>query len=317
MIGLATLIATVAAWLGIAIVMSAINVEKESGVGLTGLATGAQMTHNFALWWQSVAVLGNGNFFGMSVTLTSTLAVVCAALSIGAVLLIPRICRGEIRQLTPIGPATWATPRRALLAFWSSSAVLLSLVFIVGQAPVDITANRYLIGLIYAVAVVIPVAASGRFLTEALAVGGTVFVALSGTIAMARGTVVNFTAGLPSSFAISKVEDVAAREHLRIGYAGYWDASPMSWTSHFRISVFPVQSCYGGSQVCAFFVHTISSWYTPRANLRTFILVDPTLPYLQTEPAVFGKPVAAYHIDELTMYVYPYDVASRIRPNHP
>jgi hypothetical protein len=317
MLGLGTLIVTAVAWIGIAIVMSVLNVEKESGVGLTGLAAGDQIGHNFALWWQSIAVLGNGNFFGMSVTLTSALALVCAALSIGAVLLIPRICRNEIRQLTPLGPTKWATPRRALLVFWSVAGVLLSFVFIVGQAPVNITANRYLIGVIYAVAVVIPVAASQRLSSEALAVGGTVLVALSGTIAMARGTVVSFTAGLPSDSTISQVEQIAAREQLRIGYAGYWDASPMSWASHFRISVFPVQSCYGGAQVCAFFVHTISSWYTPRANLRTFILVDPTLPYLQTEPVVFGKPVATYHIGELTMYVYPYDVASRIRPYHP
>ncbi len=91
----------------------------------------------------------------------------------------------------------------------------------------------------------------------------------------------------------------------------------MTWVSHFRIRVFPVQSCYVGHQVCAFFVHTISSWYAPQPNVRTFVLVDPTLPFLQAEPMVFGKPVATYHIAELTMYVYSYDVAARILPYHP
>ena len=121
----------------------------------------------------------------------------------------------------------------------------------------------------------------------------------------------------PRDAAISQVEQIAAREHLRVGYAGYWDAAPMTWVSQFRMRVFPVQSCYVGHQVCAFFVHIISSWYAPRPNLRTFVLVDPTLPYLQAQPAVFGKPVATYHIAALTMYVYPYDVAARILPYHP
>ncbi len=219
-LALGTLIFTAAGWLGINVVMSALHVERESGVGLTGLATGAQMTHNFALWWQSIAILGNGNFFGMNATLTSALALVCAALSVGAVLLIPRIGRHELREGAWTEPTSWATPRRALLVFWSSSAVLLSMAFIVGNAPVDVTSNRYLIGVIYAVAVVIPVAASGRLLTEALAVGGTILVALSGTIAMGRGTVINLTVGLPSDSAISQVERLAARENFASAMRG-------------------------------------------------------------------------------------------------
>ena len=312
-LALATLLFTAAAWLGITMAMSALNVEKEPGVNMKSLATGDQVTHNVKLWWQSVAVLGNGDFFGKNVTVTSALALVCAALSIGAVLLIPRICWHEIRQGAWTGPTTWATPRRALLVFWSFSAGLLSMVFILGNAPVDITSNRYLLGLTYAAAVVIPVAASGRSLTEALAVGGTVLVALSGTIAMGRGTIFNFAATLPSDAVISRVAQIAAREHLRIGYAGYWDASPMTWATHERIRVYPVYGCLNG--LCRFIVHTISTWYTPRPNLRTFVIVDPTLPWLQAQPTALGRPVATYHIAELTMYVYPYDVAARIHPN--
>ena len=314
-LALGTLLVTAVAWLGITIAMSALNVDKEPGVNMTSLATSDQVTHNVKLWWQSIAVLGNGDFFGRNVTVTSALALVCAALSIGAVLLIPRICWHEIRLAAWTGPTTWATPRRALLVFWSVSAGLLSMVFILGNAPVDIASNRYLVGLIYAVAVVIPVAASGRSLTEALAAGGTVLVALSGTIAMGRATILKFAAPFPSDAVISRVEQIAAQEHLRIGYAGYWDAAPMTWATHERIRVFPVYGCLGGSQLCTFVVHTISTWYAPLPNLRTFVIVDPTLPWLQAEPTGLGRPVATYHIAELTMYVYPYDVAAKIHPN--
>jgi len=314
-IALVTLLVTAVAWLGISIAMSALNVLNEPGLNMISLATGDQVTHNLNLWWQSIAVLGNGDFFGMNVTVTSVLALVCAALSIAAVLLIPRICWHEMRQGPQTKPTTWATPRRALLVFWSLSAGLLSIAFIVSNAPVDITTNRWLVGVIYAVAVVIPVAASGRSLTEALAVGGTILVALSGAVAMSRGTIFNLEAGLPSDGVISRVEQIAALEDLRIGYAGYWDASPMTWASHERIRVYPVYGCIDGRQLCRFVVHTISSWYTPRPNIRTFVIVDPTLPWLQVQPTSLGRPVATYHIAQLTMYVYPYDVAARIHPN--
>lgn len=311
-LALATLLAIAAGWLATYVAMSALNVTS-SGANVTGLATQDQIGTNFKLWWQSIAVLGNGDFFGLTVTPTSALAVVCAGLSITAVVLIPRLCWHELRDVARVTPAAWATPRRALLIFWSCAAVLLSVSFILGSTPVDIQSDRYLVGLIYAGAVVIPVVASGRLLTESLAVAGTVLVALGGTISMARGNVFALATGLPSDAVISQVEQVAVNHNLRIGYAGYWDASPVTWGSHDRIEVFPVMSCAGGN-ICEFFLHVISTWYAPRPNIRTFVIVDPTLPFLQAEPTGFGRPVATYHIDQLTMYVYPYDVASKIKP---
>jgi hypothetical protein len=315
-LALGTLLLTVAAWLGTTVAMSALNVYKEPGVTNTLFATGDQVTHNFTLWWQSIAVLGNGDFFGKRVTVTSALALACAAASIGAVLLMVRICWHDIRQGAWTRTAARGTPRRALLVFWSLSAAFLSIAFIFSNVPVDITANHYLLGLTYAVAVVIPVAASGRSLSEALAVAGTFLVALSGTIAMGRGTVLNFAAGLPSHAAMSHIEQIATREHLRVGYAGYWDAAPITWASDTRIRVYPVYTCpVGPSKLCTFFVHIISTWYVPRPNVRSFVIVDPTVPWLQAKPPGLGRPVATYHVAEMTMYVYPYDVAAKIYPN--
>jgi hypothetical protein len=315
-LALGTLLLTAGAWLGTTIAMSALNVYKEPGVSTTLLATGDQVTHNFSLWWQSIAVLGNGDFFGKKLTLTSALSLVCAGLSIGAFLLMARVCWHAIRLGAFTRTATWATARRALLVFWTSSAALLSIAFIFSNVPVAINSNHYLLGLIYAVAVIIPVAASERSLTEALAVGGTLLVALSGTIAMSQGSVLNFAEGLPSYRAMARVEQIATREHAPVGYAGYWDAAPITWATRFRIRVYPVYSCpVGASQVCNFFVHIISTWYAPRPNLRTFVLVDPTVPWLQTKPPGLGRPIATYHIGAMTMYVYPYDVAAAISPN--
>jgi hypothetical protein len=307
-----TLVVAAVTWVGIDIAMAAFNVGPAQ-TNVTALGAENEVAGNFQLWWESLAVLGNGDFFGMHVTPTSALAIVCAGLTIGAILLIPRICWQEIKEVAGVGATTWATPWRALLVFWSFSVVVLSLAFILGTERVGINSGRYLVGLVYAGAVVIPVVASRRRFTEALAVVGTVVFALASTIGMARGTVLSFQAGFPSDTTISRVEQIAKREHLGIGYAGYWDAAPVTWVTHGRIHVFPVLTCPGGSQICRFGLHQISTWYDPLPNVKTFVLVDPTVPFLPVKPVALGRPVATYHIAELTMYVYPYDVAARIQ----
>jgi hypothetical protein len=73
-----------------------------------------------------------------------------------------------------------------------------------------------------------------------------------------------------------------------------------------------VQSC--GAQLCQFGFHYISSWYNARPNERSFLIADPTQPVAAPAQPYLGKPSAVYQIDELTMYVYPYDIATRIQP---
>jgi hypothetical protein len=205
-----------------------------------------------------------------------------------------------------------------VLVFWASSAALLSAAFIFSSEPANIYSNRYLVGLTYAVAVIIPIVLSGRVLTEALAVAGTFLVALSGTIQMGQGTVLTLAdaPGMPSDAVMSRVAQIATQQHLSVGYAGYWDAAPITWATHARVHVYPVWPCQLDPRaLCDFFVHTISSWYVPRPNLRTFVLVDPSCWCLATRPPELGPPVATYHIAEMTMYVYPYDVALEMHSN--
>ncbi|HXW58711.1 MAG TPA: hypothetical protein VEJ23_04445, partial [Solirubrobacteraceae bacterium] len=72
--------------------------------------------------------------------------------------------------------------------------------------------------------------------------------------------------------------------------------------------------CAGGQSLCRFGIHNISNWYVPHAGERTFLISDPTQPVAAPPVPALGPPSAVYHIAELTMYVYPYDIASKIQP---
>src|SRR5438067_258915 len=104
------LVVVALAWAGTAIAMSALDVAPEPGVHTMALASAGKIASNFRLWWHSVAVLGNGDFFGRQLTFTSGLAVVCAVLSIVAVVLLPRVGLVELRARWRRRTAEWIEP---------------------------------------------------------------------------------------------------------------------------------------------------------------------------------------------------------------
>jgi hypothetical protein len=309
------------------------NVTIPTGITHTGLATGEGVANNFKLWWQSIAVLGNGDFFGQSLTFTSALQLACATLSIAVVVVVaPRVVWRELARAPRAlrrdtghepGAATasgepWepTSPNRqaariAWCIFWGSSAALLSLGFIVSATPVGINSDRYLVGVIYAGAALVPLLAGHSALRRTAITAGAAMFAFTGLVTLVEGQA-TASNGLPSDRVSGEVARIARREHLAFGYAGYWDAAPITWGTHFRVKVFPVQAC-GNQQLCIAPIHYISSWYTPRPGLRTFLISDPTQAIAAPPVPGLGKPSAEFHIEQVTMYVYPYDIASRLK----
>ena len=305
-------------------VMSAWNVTPEPGLDTTMFATGDKIVQNFKLWWESIAVLGNGDFFGRDLSFASGLAVLCAVLSSAAIFVLFRSAWREVRAAAaaPLAPSrpqpslsssrSQSPARLTLMVFWCSSAVLLSVAFVLSATPVDIHADRYLVGLLYAAAAVIPVLAVGHLRSEALALFGTCVFALSGVISIAQGTVTRDTEGFPPTAVAHRVAQLAVRDHLSVGYAGYWNAAPITWATHFRVQVYPVSVCDRGAHLCRFDLHFISSWYTPRRGIGSFLLTDRRLAGVPRPTPDLGRPAAVYHLGRITMYVYPYDLATKI-----
>jgi hypothetical protein len=78
--------------------------------------------------------------------------------------------------------------------------------------------------------------------------------------------------------------------------------------------VYPVSVCDQGAHLCPFDLHYISSWYTPRPGVGSFLLTDRRLRLVPAPTPDLGPPVAVYRVGQLTMYVYRYDLAERLSP---
>jgi hypothetical protein len=72
------------------------------------------------------------------------------------------------------------------------------------------------------------------------------------------------------------------------------------------------------SGLCPFYI-SISSWYTPRPGVHTYLLTDArgALPGgdIVVPPSEFGKPIAKATYGPFGVFVYRYDLASRLGPN--
>jgi hypothetical protein len=264
---------------------------------------------HFRLWWQSIVDLSNGWFFGAKLTLSSLLMVACAVLGLTAVALLPRIAWRELRGRT-IGIAARPAERLAFITYWTVSAAFLTLAFLISAAPIGLGADRYLVGVIYAAAAVVPAALVRNRVTHAAAVVGTVIFALTATISIGKRP--PETPALPSAAAANAVARLAAQNHVSVGYTGYWDAAPITWATHFRVRLYPLRQC--GHSLCRFYEHMISSWYSPRSGIRSFLLEDPGLPAKVSPSASLGAPSAVYRVGKMTMYLYPYDLARKVGP---
>ncbi|HEY7891081.1 MAG TPA: hypothetical protein VIC05_02620 [Solirubrobacteraceae bacterium] len=289
---------------------------------------------NFKLWWQSVMVLGNGGFFGQTLGFASGLQLLCAVLTLLALALVVRFgwlaLTGAVPKrhrehearddapdpsietqssVAPLQPET-QTLQIAWCAFWGSSALLLSASFVFSSNPIDINSSRYLVGVIYAVAALIPLLASGgAAVRAAVTLGATVF-ALSGLISLAKNE--ELATGTASYSLYHQVERYLDSKHLSLGYANYWDGAPIMWDTKMRIRAYPVQDC--APNLCWSYLHMITSWYTPRPRQPTFLISDATQPVSSAPTPSLGNPTAVQQIGPLTVYVYPYDIAGRMMP---
>jgi hypothetical protein len=162
---------------------------------------------------------------------------------------------------------------------------------------------------IFSVAAVVPLFLSSRSrLRWLIPVGTSIFFigSLAGLASPEDGSPAVFT---PYERLIVKY---ARANHATAGYAGYWDASSLTWSSHEHVKVRPVFPCAnpGGANLCIFPQETVPSWYVAKQR-RTFLLARPEeLHY----PEGLGRPLATYSLGPGLMFIYPYDIASRLGP---
>jgi hypothetical protein len=267
---------------------------------------------------QGMAYLFNGDFGGQKPSFAADLTVACAVVLALAAAVAYRVGRRRLGAAISGGldrPAGGVEAVRvAHVAFWTLAGSMLAITYVFSSLPVNQFTARYLLTVGYAIAALVPLAAVARGAGARALVTLGVCVLVGGSIlGHARGDIIQDN---PSQFPTGTVSGpllrLAQEEHIKYGYAGYWDAAPLTWQMGAKLQLYPVEMC-GPPRMCPFPFHKISSWYRPRPNTRTMLVVD----HLQLnvgprEPGMsLGKPDRAVSIGQLTAYIYPYDIASR------
>jgi hypothetical protein len=295
--------------------MSLANVDVSKRAA-TRFAAATDVWPNVGRLLRQIVQLANGDYFlDAQLGTRSALSFACAVVVVAALAAPFALVGRELRSSAPM------TPRLVYGAFWATSIVAGSAAFVFSSEGVH--GGFYLIPILYATAATAPIALSrsvaGRLVASlgVAVVATTSLVNLADTRTTLLGTLppVERLAGLPPLASVAhRIVDIAQKERATDGYADYWDASSLTWSTHMAVHVRPVSQCGLPSRaLCAYTFNVISSWFDGRAP-RSFVLRDAGSIGLHEEPPqTLGPPSATYTIgDGFTMYVYPYDVASRL-----
>jgi hypothetical protein len=199
-----------------------------------------------------------------------------------------------------------------LVTFWGASGVALFAAFVSTSAVVDVSAVRYVLGVWPAVLVVFAVLVPGW--AGRLGLAATVLVVAGlGVVQLQRGEYDDNPSRFPDGAVAGRLAQLVDAERLDHGYSGYWSAASLTFQTRFEARVYPVRGCAAGA--CPFDLHRMEAWYAPRPGVRSFYVVDTAAPEPRAPepPAAWGaeRMVA---IGALRVFVYPYDVASRLGP---
>jgi hypothetical protein len=228
---------------------------------------------------------------------------------------------GARKAAGPPTPAAGArTPdelaRSLHVVYWVTSAVGVCVAFwLFAETGGGVTAHESYYGtVIFSVAAVIPLLLSyGTLARWLIPAAASVFFAAS-----LAGLAANYLDTDPAlAREAAQIARIAQETHVTNGYAGYWEASSMTWNTGGRMAVRPLMECPNpqGADICPFYLVAVPSWYVPRQE-RTFLLVDSSEAWVKSLPSGLGRPLASYAITPGTirMYIYPYDIASRLGP---
>jgi hypothetical protein len=237
-------------------------------------------------------------------------AVTAIAVVVMVLILLVRIARPFLTDETrPVAA-------RLLAAYWAVSVLLVSAGFVFTDTPVGLNSVRYVATLWPALLTLVALVYTRRahiWLATLAAVS-----ALIGCAELERGLYTPPVVIQPTAAEVAHLERIAASHDLDHGYASYWDAMPITLESGFDLRAYPIAPC-GPVGYCPFHLHVIESWYSPKPNARTFYVVgDQALqPPLGPPPPSWGRPLKKIRVGHLTVYLFDYDIASRLEPFEP
>jgi hypothetical protein len=299
----------------VAAVTSAAVAALTAGLGLRtttpGLwpASGSQMVVHLRWLFQGLLRLGNGLSLGSHPVVVTPLVVASAlvtVLGLGAMLVV------TARALT----ARREDPRRAAhAAFWCASAVCAVLAYVVTNAAYE-PSDRYLFILVPAVACTAVLLDGSRARVRGAVTGAAGTVIAAGLAALAAGALHTpgaiITTGATSR--LRELESLVRRDHLVKGYAGYWNAAALEWSSGERLHIAPLLGTTASA--APMFSMRVAAWYRPRRDTPSYLVLapdDPTLP--DRLPRRLPPPARTVRLGAVTVDSRPFDIAAYLSPS--
>jgi hypothetical protein len=263
-----------------------------------------------------VVDMGNGLVFGKELTFVTAFPAVSGAFA-GAAFIITLLMlrRSSADSEGPVRGGRAEVP--VYVVFWALVELALAGAFVLNDTPVAGASIRYLIPGFYAMAAVVPVWAARSATRRTLVAMAVTLYAAVATQALHDATVAD-AFELPWTRHQPEVLAVLQTHHLTHGYASFWGANSLTWNSHGRVAPRAVRQgadCNAPDPgvVCPYRYFAVESWFAPRPG-PSFLLVDRDDPYVNAAPsAALGSPTAVYAVGRRTVYVFPYDLATRWR----
>jgi hypothetical protein len=261
----------------------------------------------------TIAGLGGGAFFGTSASGGSLFTFAAGVLTLFGFAAILRALWRWGKSPLAESASVDVQLRELYVSYWAIVLLLVLAAFALtslSEAP----SPRYLIAAWVAAAALLGILAAAPLARPAVLVGVALFGALNLRSELAGGPA---AAGPgPDPRLATMIERFATSYGARTGYSGYWDSHPVTWETHLRIKVFPVEPCVAPSGLCPDHLASIDTWYKPRAGIRSFLLTDERshVPgVIRAPPPSLGRPLAKSPLGKgLTVSVYNYDIASAI-----
>ena len=284
------------------------------GFGLTGTLVGAHLK------WLARGLLRMGN--GLSVAphdlIRTPLTFAAGIVTVSGLLALFWVAgRSLVRSGVREAPAARTAVRpdsddlaraRALHAtFWAASLLCAATAYVITSVAL-IPSDRYFLVAIPAVAATVPLLLTSRRAAWVIAAAATVFVAGS-IVALAANDERNLTTRPAAVSQARQIEAVVQNLHLGVGYAGYWEAAGLSWTTNERLHVYPVTDV--GGQIEPMYLARVAAWYRPRPHTSSYLLLEPGDNVLADRiPRGLPRPDREIHLGQVTLATYPYDIAA-------
>ena len=316
--GVATVVATFATSVVFAAIMSSAGIRgfAPSHQQFLTFATPNGILRNFRTLLRALPSLTAGSFYGKAITTRSELEVMSAGLLFAALMGVIWSVRRRVGNALPraAGGGDAVGERFVHTTVWVTVLVAGLLVFLIGSPNPWTTDGRYLLGPYVAIAALLPLMLERGLGWKMIVTTGVTLFAFSALYQFNTG-VSGMARGYQTVGVARGVAAFAQQEDVAVGYGYYWNSIDLMWESNFKVKVYPIQRCKTDHHLlCTFSEISMSNWDTPHGNVRSMLVVNPKARQVRRVEAAFGTPIATTRVGKLLLYVYPYDIATKLLP---